>query len=57
MAEEFKAFGIRVNAVAPNTFPKIIPVKTVVDSIVRFDSDLMTGQIMIIDREGARLGQ
>ncbi len=56
MAEEFKAFGVRANSVAPNTFPKIVPVQTVVDSIVRFDSDMMTGQVLIIDREGARLG-
>jgi NAD(P)-dependent dehydrogenase (short-subunit alcohol dehydrogenase family) len=54
MAEELKAFGVRANALAPNTFPTIVALQTVVDSIVRFDSDMMTGKVLIIDRGGER---
>lgn len=49
LAAEFAAFGVRVNAVAPNTFPDIVSTESVARGIARLDSELVTGQIMVID--------
>src|SRR5206468_2717301 len=38
LAEEFQGFGVRVNAVAPTTFPDLIPTEVVTDHIVALDA-------------------
>lgn len=46
MAEEFATFGVRVNAIAPTTFPQIVPTEQVADAIIRLDEGTMTGEIV-----------
>jgi NAD(P)-dependent dehydrogenase (short-subunit alcohol dehydrogenase family) len=52
LANEFSAFGVRVNALAPNAFPGIVPTRRVAQSIRRFDQEAVSGQILIIDSVG-----
>jgi NAD(P)-dependent dehydrogenase (short-subunit alcohol dehydrogenase family) len=51
LASEFWDLGIRVNAVAPDTFPGRVPISEVVDAIVALDESRDTGQIVQISRE------
>ena len=55
MAHEFKTIGLRVNATAPNSFPNIISTETAAEGVVRLDEGLMTGKILVQDRDGERL--
>ncbi|MBE7186689.1 MAG: SDR family oxidoreductase [Jatrophihabitans endophyticus] len=48
-AAEFAAFGVRVNAVAPNSFPAIVPVESVLAAMRRLDQDQVTGRILAVD--------
>jgi hypothetical protein len=54
MADEFVCMGVRVNAIAPNSFTSIVPIKRVVDGVVQLDRGTSTGTILVIDREGDR---
>lgn len=45
MASEFERFGIRVNGVAPDTFPHKVETRRVVEAIAQFDSGSATGEI------------
>jgi NAD(P)-dependent dehydrogenase (short-subunit alcohol dehydrogenase family) len=45
MAAEFAPLGVRVNAVAPNRFPELVPTEVIVDAIRRFDQSEASGQI------------
>ena len=49
LAAEFGAFGVRANAVAPNTFPGIVSTESVADAIVRLDRESVTGRILAVD--------
>lgn len=55
MADEFRAFGVRVNAVAPNSFPAIVATESVAAGVVRMDESDLTGRLLIVDREGDRI--
>ena len=55
MAHEFGQFGIRVNALAPNAFPRNVTTQRVAKSIRRLDQQSMTGQILIVDTGGDQL--
>lgn len=46
MASEFWDIGVRVNAVASDTFPGRVPTKEVLDAIAALDSGKDTGQIV-----------
>jgi NAD(P)-dependent dehydrogenase (short-subunit alcohol dehydrogenase family) len=48
LASEFWELGIRVNAVAPDTFPGRISVDEVLKAVVRFDDSVETGQILAL---------
>jgi NAD(P)-dependent dehydrogenase (short-subunit alcohol dehydrogenase family) len=48
-AAEYSAFGVRANAVAPNSFPGIVSLDQVVSAIVRLDEDSVTGRILAVD--------
>jgi NAD(P)-dependent dehydrogenase (short-subunit alcohol dehydrogenase family) len=48
-AAEFAAFGVRANAVAPNSFPGIVSVDRVVSAIARLDDETVTGRILAVD--------
>lgn len=45
LASEFWNIGIRVNAVAPDTFPGRIRTDEVLDAVIRFDRSGATGQV------------
>jgi NAD(P)-dependent dehydrogenase (short-subunit alcohol dehydrogenase family) len=49
MADEYRSFGVRVNAIAPNSFPQIVSVKSVVAAVRRVDQGDTTGKILIVD--------
>ncbi len=55
LASEFRAFGVRVNAIAPNAFPSIISTQTVANTIHRLDQEAVAGQILIVDAGGEAL--
>jgi NAD(P)-dependent dehydrogenase (short-subunit alcohol dehydrogenase family) len=50
MANEFGIFGVRANALAPNSFPSIISTKEVVDGIVDLDRGAANGIVTRLDR-------
>jgi NAD(P)-dependent dehydrogenase (short-subunit alcohol dehydrogenase family) len=50
MASEFAVFGVRVNAIAPNSFPEIVPIAAVVDGVRELDGGSCSGAVMVIDR-------
>ncbi|WP_034592847.1 SDR family NAD(P)-dependent oxidoreductase [Hamadaea tsunoensis] len=47
-ASEFWNLGVRVNAVAPNTFPGIVGVDDVIDAVLAFDKSEETGTITVL---------
>ena len=52
MALEFAPLGVRVNAVAPNSFPSAVPLRRVADAIIRLDEGAGTGTIAVVDGDG-----
>jgi len=55
MAMEFQAFGIRVNATAPASFPETVTTESVANSILRLDRGTMNGKVLVLDESGERL--
>lgn len=55
MAEEFRAFGVRVNATAPDAFPRLISTDSVADSIVRLEAGTLSGKVLVLNKEGVRM--
>jgi NAD(P)-dependent dehydrogenase (short-subunit alcohol dehydrogenase family) len=51
MALEFASIGIRVNAVAPNSFPRNVATGRVVQAIENLDLGEETGSIVVVDGE------
>lgn len=49
MAAEFATFGVRVNAVAPTSFPALVSTESVAQAIVRLDQESVTGRILVLD--------
>lgn len=49
LAAEFGTFGVRVNALAPNTFPQVVSTESVAEAIVRLDREHATGRILTVD--------
>lgn len=54
MANEFQDFGVRANACAPTSFPQVVSAESVARAVRGLDEGLMTGKILVIDREGER---
>jgi NAD(P)-dependent dehydrogenase (short-subunit alcohol dehydrogenase family) len=52
LAEEFAQFGVRVNAVAPDSFPGRISLSAVLDGIERLDRGDVTGRILSVETDG-----
>jgi NAD(P)-dependent dehydrogenase (short-subunit alcohol dehydrogenase family) len=52
LADELSVLGIRVNAVAPNSFPGIVSVEDVVRAIVDLDDRDASGEVVVVDAEG-----
>ena len=55
MADEFAAIGIRVNAVAPDTFPQRVSTESVCDAIARVDQQPISGRLLLLEAEGERV--
>jgi NAD(P)-dependent dehydrogenase (short-subunit alcohol dehydrogenase family) len=51
LAAEFGVFGVRANALAPNSFPSIVGTASVAKAIARLDSDTVTGKVLVLDAE------
>lgn len=51
-AEEFAQIGVRVNALAPTSFPHLLATTSVVGGIVSLDRSTATGQILVQRAEG-----
>jgi NAD(P)-dependent dehydrogenase (short-subunit alcohol dehydrogenase family) len=49
-ASELAPIGIRVNGLAPNTFPGLVPTESVSDKVVELDKGSQSGQILIMDK-------
>jgi NAD(P)-dependent dehydrogenase (short-subunit alcohol dehydrogenase family) len=54
MASEFEAFGVRVNATAPDSFPVRVSTERAAESIVRLDEGSMSGEILILTENEER---
>jgi NAD(P)-dependent dehydrogenase (short-subunit alcohol dehydrogenase family) len=54
MAEEFSTFGVRVNALAPDSFPARVATEAVCDAVVRLDTSMDTGMVVMVDAQGER---
>lgn len=52
MADELSALGIRVNAVAPDSFPQAVSTEAVCDAIARVDRGSLNGKLLLLEREG-----
>lgn len=52
LAEEFQGIGVRVNALAPTTFPDVLPTSSVSDEIVALDQGPLNGHIVELDERG-----
>ena len=53
MAAEFAELGVRVNALAPNTFPGLVPMDSVVQGVEALvDASDCTGRILVLDESG-----
>ncbi|MBT4964385.1 MAG: SDR family oxidoreductase [Francisellaceae bacterium] len=48
MANEFKVYGITVNAIAPNSFPYRVPTKKVLESLDECITYIDSGQIKVV---------
>jgi NAD(P)-dependent dehydrogenase (short-subunit alcohol dehydrogenase family) len=55
MASEFCAFGVRVNAVAPSAFPRIVPADRVSSSLRELDEGRANGRLVILDKDTERM--
>jgi NAD(P)-dependent dehydrogenase (short-subunit alcohol dehydrogenase family) len=51
MADEFQSIGVRVNALAPNSFPRLIPTAKVVEGLRQLDTGTMTGKVLVLDKD------
>ncbi|MFX0573560.1 SDR family NAD(P)-dependent oxidoreductase [Nocardia nepalensis] len=51
IAAEFEEFGVRANAIAPDSFPSIVPTEQVVRAIVELDRGDMTGEVFSVGVE------
>jgi NAD(P)-dependent dehydrogenase (short-subunit alcohol dehydrogenase family) len=55
LADELATIGIRVNVLAPDSFPDPVPTDAVADGIAHLVDGAGTGQILVIDTAGERL--
>ena len=52
MAAEYGAIGIRVNALAPTSFPSLVPTEAVSDALMHVVETTATGRIIVLDTNG-----
>lgn len=51
LAHEFAAFGVRVNALVPDSFPSRVSTASVADAIVALDRSAANGEAVVVGRE------
>jgi NAD(P)-dependent dehydrogenase (short-subunit alcohol dehydrogenase family) len=56
LANDFWDIGIRVNAVAPDTFPGRVATDNVLDMLIKLDTEEVTGQILTLYDHGSEVG-
>lgn len=54
MASEFRGIGIRVNALAPTSFPSLVPTSLVIEAVRAIDESRQTGQVIELDAAGTK---
>lgn len=54
LAAELRPIGVRVNALAPTSFPQLIPTSRVADAIVDLDRSDLTSTVVQLDEDGVR---
>lgn len=54
MAAEYRPLGVRVNALAPTTFPEVLPTGQVVRAVRHLDEGQMSGRILVMEAHGSR---
>jgi NAD(P)-dependent dehydrogenase (short-subunit alcohol dehydrogenase family) len=52
LAEEFAAFGLRANTVAPDSFPERVTTASVCDAIARVAAGDMNGRMLLLEPSG-----
>ena len=55
MAAELEPHGVRVNALAPTSFPAIVPTYVVADALARLDAATGSGGILMLEAAGETL--
>jgi NAD(P)-dependent dehydrogenase (short-subunit alcohol dehydrogenase family) len=55
LAAEFEVVNVRVNAIAPNTFPGLVPTEKVLEGIGRLDEGQDNGRLLVVDEDGETL--
>jgi len=53
LADEFAAFGVRANTVAPDSFPERVSTASVCDAIARVAAGDMNGRMLLLEASGA----
>lgn len=54
LAEEFSPLGVRVVALAPDSFPAVVPLEDVIDTVLQLDRSQVTGQVLVMDGASTR---
>lgn len=54
MGDEFRSLGVRVNALAPTSFPQQIPTESAAEGIRRLAESDANGRILVLDVNGER---
>lgn len=54
LAEDLKAYGIRVNGLSPDAFPASVPTRTVVEAAMKIVRQTVTGHIFQLGGKGQR---
>ena len=55
MADEFSHFGVRVNTLAPDSFPSRIRTRAVAAALGQIDGSEINGEVVIMDPAGQRM--
>lgn len=55
MAAEFDAIGVRVNAIAPTSFPGRVATERVAAAICALDDTTATGELLVVEGDGDRM--
>ena len=52
LAAELRPLGVRANALAPDSFPGIVPTAQVTQALVRLDEGTATGRVLMLEAHG-----